>query len=45
MTCIAGSALLGISTALNAMSLHATCTAVFVAVAAVVTLPLSLIHI
>jgi len=39
MTCIAGSALLGISTALNAMSLHATCTAVFVAVAAVVTLP------
>ncbi|KPV77762.1 uncharacterized protein RHOBADRAFT_33948 [Rhodotorula graminis WP1] len=41
MTCIAGSALLGISTALNAMSLHATCTAVFVAVAAVVTLPLA----
>merc|ERR1712093_846698 len=39
MTCIAGSALLGISTALDAMSLHATCTAVFVAVAAVVTLP------
>ncbi|GAA5890402.1 hypothetical protein JCM8208_004856 [Rhodotorula glutinis] len=39
MTCIAGSALLGISTALNAMSLHATCTAVFVAVAAAVTLP------
>ncbi|BGP40954.1 hypothetical protein JCM10450v2_004959 [Rhodotorula kratochvilovae] len=39
MTCISGSAFLGISTALNAMSMHATCTAVFVAVAAVVTLP------
>ncbi|BGP17049.1 hypothetical protein JCM10213_000314 [Rhodosporidiobolus nylandii] len=37
MTCIAGSALLGLSTALNAISLHGTCTAVFVAVAAVAT--------
>ncbi|GAA6006488.1 uncharacterized protein JCM10292_003791 [Rhodotorula paludigena] len=39
MTCIAGSAFLGISVALNAISLHATCTAVYVAVAAVVTFP------
>ncbi|GAA5979055.1 hypothetical protein JCM11641_004957 [Rhodosporidiobolus odoratus] len=37
MTCIAGSALLGLSTALNAVSLHGTCTAVFVAVSAVAT--------
>lgn len=37
MTMIAGSALLGMATALNAISLHATCTAVFVAVAAVAT--------
>ncbi|GAA6020935.1 hypothetical protein JCM10207_003192 [Rhodosporidiobolus poonsookiae] len=40
-TCIAGSALLGISTALNAISLHGTCTAVFVAIAAVVTVPIA----
>ncbi|GAA5917671.1 hypothetical protein JCM6882_008317 [Rhodosporidiobolus microsporus] len=40
-TCIAGSALLGISTALNAISLHATCTAVFVAVGAIVTIPIA----
>lgn len=39
MTCIAGSAFLGISVALNAISLHATCTAVYVAVAAIVTFP------
>jgi hypothetical protein len=37
MTMIAGSALLGMSTAFNAMSLHGTCTAVFVAVSAVMT--------
>ncbi|BGP25414.1 amino acid transporter [Rhodotorula toruloides] len=41
MTCIVGSALLGLSTALNAISLHATCTAVFVVVAAVATYPLA----
>ncbi|QPC70731.1 hypothetical protein HYE68_001483 [Fusarium pseudograminearum] len=34
--CIAGSAMLGISIALNSLSLHGTCTAVFVAVAMVV---------
>jgi hypothetical protein len=35
MIFIAGSAILAVSTALNAISLHATCTAVFVAVSAV----------
>ncbi|KAF4993414.1 hypothetical protein FGRMN_6501 [Fusarium graminum] len=34
--CIAGSAMLGISIALNSLSLHGTCTAVFVAVACLV---------
>lgn len=41
MTCIVGSGLLGLSTALNAISLHATCTAVFVVVAAAATYPLA----
>ncbi|GAA6007749.1 uncharacterized protein JCM10292_005421 [Rhodotorula paludigena] len=41
LNCVAGSSLLGISTALNAISLHATCTAVFVAVAAIVVIPLA----
>ncbi|GAA5907897.1 hypothetical protein JCM6882_001520 [Rhodosporidiobolus microsporus] len=41
MTCIAGSALLGLSTALNAISLHGACTAIFVAVAAIATYPLA----
>ncbi|BEI81094.1 hypothetical protein CcaverHIS002_0202540 [Cutaneotrichosporon cavernicola] len=36
MVFIAGSAILAISTALNAITLHATCTAVFVAVAAII---------
>lgn len=35
MVFIIGSALVGISTSLNAVSTHATCTAVFVAVAAI----------
>ncbi|KAL6916383.1 hypothetical protein ACHAPO_007433 [Fusarium lateritium] len=34
--CIAGSAMLGISIALNSLSMHGTCTAVFVAVAMIV---------
>ncbi|GAA5998476.1 uncharacterized protein JCM10292_002723 [Rhodotorula paludigena] len=38
-TMIAGLGLLSLSTALNAISLHATCTAVFVAVAVVATYP------
>ncbi|GAA5852851.1 hypothetical protein JCM8547_004707 [Rhodosporidiobolus lusitaniae] len=41
MTMIAGSALLGLSTALNAISLHATCTAVFVIVSAVAVYPIA----
>lgn len=41
MTLISGSAFLGLSTALNAISMHGTCTAVFVAVAAIATLPLA----
>lgn len=41
MTLISGSAFLGISVALNAISLHGTCTAVFVAVAAIATFPLA----
>ncbi len=36
MVFITGSGILAVSTALNAISLHATCTAVFVAVAAVI---------
>ncbi|GAA5852864.1 hypothetical protein JCM8547_004713 [Rhodosporidiobolus lusitaniae] len=36
---VVGAALVGLSTALNAISLHATCTAVFVVVAAVATYP------
>ncbi|GAA5908703.1 hypothetical protein JCM5296_002681 [Sporobolomyces johnsonii] len=39
MTCIVGSAIVGLSTALNAVSLHGTCTAVFVAVMAVAIYP------
>ena len=35
-TFIAGSAMIGISTALNAVSVHGTCTAVFVAIAAII---------
>lgn len=34
--CISGSGILGLSIGLNAVSMHATCTAVFVAVAAVI---------
>ncbi|KAJ5082990.1 amino acid transporter [Penicillium argentinense] len=41
---VAGSGMLGISIALNALSTHATCTAVFVAVAAVVGFMLSSIQ-
>ncbi|KAJ9093042.1 hypothetical protein QFC21_006533 [Naganishia friedmannii] len=37
MVAVVGSSLLSISIALNAMSMHATCTAVFVAVALVIT--------
>ncbi|GAA6023350.1 hypothetical protein JCM10207_005755 [Rhodosporidiobolus poonsookiae] len=40
-TLTTGSVLLTISTAFNAMSLHVTCTAVFVAVAAIMTYPLA----
>ncbi|GAA5875989.1 hypothetical protein JCM8547_000672 [Rhodosporidiobolus lusitaniae] len=39
VTFVAGSAFIGISTALNAISLHGTCTVVFVTVAAAVTFP------
>jgi hypothetical protein len=35
-TCVAGSGMLGISIGLNSLSEHGTCTAVFVAVAALV---------
>ncbi|GAA5838423.1 hypothetical protein JCM11251_004933 [Rhodosporidiobolus azoricus] len=41
MMFITGAALLGLSTALNAISLHATCTAVFMIVAAVATYPVA----
>ncbi|KAK6908126.1 hypothetical protein I204_06100 [Kwoniella mangroviensis CBS 8886] len=44
MTCVAASGLLGISIGLNAISSHGTCTAVFVAVATVVTFFLSCIQ-
>lgn len=39
MCLIVGSAIVGLSTALNAISLHGTCTAVFVAVMAVAIYP------
>ncbi|GAA6034581.1 hypothetical protein JCM8097_005407 [Rhodosporidiobolus ruineniae] len=39
MLFVAGAGIVGLSTALNAISLHATCTAWFVLVAAVVTFP------
>lgn len=38
-TFVAGSAFIGISTALNAITLHGACTVVFVVVAALVSLP------
>jgi drug/metabolite transporter (DMT)-like permease len=38
---ICGSAILTLSTGLNAITLHATCTAVFVAVAAIITVLLA----
>lgn len=44
MTCIAGSGMLGISIALNAISSHGTCTAVFVAIAAIVVFAISSIQ-
>ncbi|WWC64344.1 uncharacterized protein I303_106954 [Kwoniella dejecticola CBS 10117] len=44
MTCVAGSGLLSISIGLNAISSHGTCTAVFVAVATVVTFCLASIQ-
>ncbi|WVR00371.1 hypothetical protein IAU59_007514 [Kwoniella sp. CBS 9459] len=44
MCCVAGSGLLGISIGLNALSDHATCTAVYVAVATVVAFLLACIQ-
>jgi len=44
MTTVAGSALLSISIAFNAMSLHGTCTAVFVAVATIIVFLLASIQ-
>ena len=44
MTTVAGSALLSISIAFNAMSLHGTCTAVFVVVAMVMVFLLASIQ-
>lgn len=44
MTTVAGSALLSISIAFNAMSLHGTCTAVFVAVATILVFLLASIQ-
>lgn len=41
LTVIAGAAMIGISTALNALSTHGACTAVFVVVAAIVTMLIS----
>ncbi|GAA5907919.1 hypothetical protein JCM6882_001526 [Rhodosporidiobolus microsporus] len=41
MIFVVGAALLGLTTALNAISLHATCTAVFVVVSAIATYPLA----
>ncbi|GAA5862341.1 hypothetical protein JCM8547_007609 [Rhodosporidiobolus lusitaniae] len=43
MVFVAGSAIIGISTALNALSLHGACTAAFVAVATVITLLFALL--
>jgi hypothetical protein len=44
MTCVAGSGMLGISIALNAISSHGTCTAVFVAIAAIIVFAVSSIQ-
>jgi hypothetical protein len=44
MTCVAGSGMLGISIALNAISMHGTCTAVFVAIAALLVFAISSIQ-
>lgn len=44
MTIIAGSGLLSISIAFNSMSLHGTCTAVFVVVATIITFILASIQ-
>lgn len=44
MTCVAGSGMLGISIALNAISMHGTCTAVFVAIAAIIVFAVSSIQ-
>lgn len=41
---VSGAAMLGISIGLNSLSLHGTCTAVFVAVAAIITFCLSSIQ-
>ena len=43
-TFVSGSAMLGISIALNALSLHGICTAIFVAIAAIVTFTFSSIQ-
>ncbi|GAA6010601.1 hypothetical protein JCM10207_007757 [Rhodosporidiobolus poonsookiae] len=43
-TMTAGSAFLTLSTGLNAISLHGACTAIFVAIAAIVTFPLASIR-
>ena len=43
-TCVAGSGMLGISIALNSLSVHGTCTAVFVAIACVVGFALASIQ-
>ncbi|OJJ54274.1 hypothetical protein ASPSYDRAFT_161130 [Aspergillus sydowii CBS 593.65] len=43
-TFVSGSAMLGISISLNALSVHGACTAIFVAIAAVVTFGLSSIR-
>ncbi|GAA6034617.1 hypothetical protein JCM8097_005425 [Rhodosporidiobolus ruineniae] len=41
MTFVVGAAFVGLATAFNAISLHATCTAVWVAVALIVTYPIA----
>ena len=43
MVFVSGAAMNGLSTALNALSIHGACTAVFVAVAAIVIFAMSLI--
>ncbi|GJN87102.1 hypothetical protein Rhopal_000047-T1 [Rhodotorula paludigena] len=43
MVFVGGSGLLSLTTSLNAMSMHATCTAVFVVVSAAVVLPFALL--